>query len=154
MPENSYIVDQSSYKRPESVLILVYTELGHVLMLERKQPDGFWQSVTGSLEWAESPEQAAHRELLEETGLRDQALVNCQLEYSFPILPEWQHRYHPDVRENREYVYALRLSAPCKIRLNPNEHIKYEWLDYRSAIQRCSSWTNRQAIEQIINRAS
>ena len=150
MPENSYIQNTTSYKRPESVLVLVYTELGHVLMLERSQPEGFWQSVTGSLEWDELPEQAAIRELYEETGLKDQLLINCQLEHSFPILPEWRHRYHPDVQENREYVYSLRLSAPCKIRLNPNEHNKYEWLDYRTAIQRCSSWTNRQAIERIV----
>lgn len=150
MPENSHIPAESSFKRPESVLVLVYTELGHVLMLERKQPEGFWQSVTGSLEWDEMPDQAAVRELLEETGLKDQPLLNYHLENSFPILPEWRHRYHPDVIENREYVYSLRLSAPCNIRLNPNEHNKYEWLDYRAAIQRCSSWTNRQAIEQIV----
>lgn len=150
MPENGYIDNKSSYKRPESVLILVYTGLGHVLLMERINPTGFWQSVTGSLEWDESADQAAVRELFEETGLRDSALTNCHMENSFPILPEWRHRYHPDVAENREYVFALRLSAPCNIRLNPNEHNKYEWLDVREAMQRCSSWTNRQAIEQIV----
>jgi len=140
----------SLFKRPESVLVLVYTEMGHVLMLERSRPEGFWQSVTGSLEWDETADEAAVRELFEETGLKDQPLINCNMENSFPILPEWRHRYAPDVKENRESVYALRLSVPCKIQLNPNEHNKYEWLDYKAAIQKCSSWTNRQAIEQIV----
>ena len=150
MPENDYIAEEARFKRAESVLVLVYTELGHVLMLERNRPEGFWQSVTGSLEWNELADQAAVRELFEETGLKDRQLTNCNMENSFPILPEWRHRYAPDVKENRESVYALRLSAPCKIQLNPNEHNKYEWLDYKAAIQKCSSWTNRQAIEQIV----
>ena len=150
MPENDYISTASEFKRPESVLVLIYTELGHVLMLERNSPQGFWQSVTGSLEWGEASEHAAVRELFEETGLKDRLLVNCNMENSFPILPEWRHRYAPDVKENREYIYSLRLSAPCKIQLNPNEHNKYEWLEYKAAIQKCSSWTNRQAIEQIV----
>ena len=150
MPENGYMAKNTGFKRPESVLILVYTELGHVLMLERNNPQGFWQSVTGSLEWGEASEHAAVRELFEETGLKDRPLVNCNMENSFPILPEWRHHYAPDVKENREYIYSLRLSAPCKIQLNPNEHNKYEWLEYRVAIQKCSSWTNRQAIEQIV----
>ena len=150
MAENNYILNESEFKRPESVLVLVYTELGHVLLLQRNQPEGFWQSVTGSLKWDESADHAAVRELFEETGLKDRPLINANMENSFPILPEWQHRYHPEVKENREYVYSLKLSAPCKIQLNPNEHNKYEWLDYKVAIQQCSSWTNCQAIEQIV----
>ena len=56
------------YKRPESVLLVIATLGGEFLMLERAQPAGFWQSVTGSLEPGESPRQAAGRELREEIG--------------------------------------------------------------------------------------
>ncbi len=146
------VTSSTAYKRPESVLVLIYTGTGQVLLMERKQPEGFWQSVTGSLEVDETPQQAAVRELLEETGL-EMAVVETGIENRFPILPEWRHRYHPDVVENREYVFTLGLATPCKIRLNPNEHSKYEWLDMQTAMQRCSSWTNRQAIEILMKNA-
>lgn len=98
------------------------------------------------------PEQTAVRELREETGL-DKAVRATGIENRFPILPEWRHRYHPDVVENREYVFAVELDTPCKIQLNPNEHSKYEWQDMQIAMQRCSSWTNRQAIEILMKNA-
>jgi dATP pyrophosphohydrolase len=53
-------------KLPRSVLVLVHTS-DAVLLLERLQPAGFWQSVTGSLEPGEDWEDAARRELEEET---------------------------------------------------------------------------------------
>ena len=45
--------EDKKYKRPESVLVLIYSKTGHVLMLQRVFPEEFWQSVTGSLEWDE-----------------------------------------------------------------------------------------------------
>ena len=140
------------FKRPESVLVLVYTVNGQVLLMERQNPVGFWQSVTGSLEWHEQdPLQAAIRELQEETGLTVTPRATG-LENLFPILPEWRERYHPEVTENREYVFAVELDSPCKIQLNPDEHVRYEWLDLSGAIQRCSSWSNSQALELVIKR--
>ena len=48
-------------KRPVSVLVLLHDGAGHVLLLERADREGFWQSVTGSLEDGETPVQAALR---------------------------------------------------------------------------------------------
>ena len=42
------------FKRPESVLVVIYTRSRECLLLERTQPSGFWQSVTGSLRWGET----------------------------------------------------------------------------------------------------
>ena len=144
--------DHQAYKRPESVLVVVYTEAGEFLLMERKQPVGFWQSVTGSLEWNESATAAACRELKEETGL-ELIPTDMALENHFPILPAWRSRYHPDVKENHEHVFAVKLPGICDIQLNPNEHIQYEWLDAATAMLRSGSWTNREAIEQIVKRS-
>lgn len=141
-----------TWKRPESVLVLVYTATGEVLLMERTQPIGFWQSVTGSLQWDELPAVAARRELLEETGI-DAEPRDCQRINRFPILPAWRARYHPDVIENIEHVFALALPARCAIVLNSGEHSQYVWLDAAAAVQRCASWTNAQAIENIVLRA-
>ena len=51
------------YRRPESVLVIVHTASLECLLLERVSPEGFWQSVTGTLRWDETPPMAAAREL-------------------------------------------------------------------------------------------
>ena len=54
------------YKRPESVLVVVYTRTARVLLLKRADHPHFWQSVTGALEWSESePRLAAAPELVD-----------------------------------------------------------------------------------------
>lgn len=135
------------WKRPESVLVVIYTQDGEVLLLERTTPPGFWQSVTGSLQWGELPAAAARRELLEETGIAVEPR-DCHLLNRFPILPAWRARYQPDVMENIEHVFALELAVRCDIRLS-SEHSQYEWLDVATAIARCSSWTNAEAITRL-----
>ncbi len=140
------MTDSVRYKRPESVLVVVYTRQGDVLLLNRIQPPGFWQSVTGSLEWDEQPMQAATRELFEETAIQTDCLVDCHQQHSFTILPAWRDRYAPDVRENTEHVFKLELDAPVAIRLNPQEHNEYQWLPISAAADKVFSWTNREAI--------
>jgi dATP pyrophosphohydrolase len=142
---------QTSFKRPVSVLIVVYTRNGEVLLMHRKQPADYWQSVTGSLEWEETSLQAAQRELLEETGLSKAVnLVDCQIQHQFPILPEWRSRYAPDVLTNTEHVFKLELPAVCEIFLNQYEHTEYSWLPVEQAVERASSITNRDAITQTV----
>lgn len=135
------------YKRSESVLVLVCTEAGEVLLLRRRQPDDFWQSVTGSLEWGEAPAQAARRELSEETGLQAaDGLIDCQTTNRFPILPAWRARYAPEVSHNIEHVFRLVLPERPAIRIEPAEHLEYQWLDRDSAAALATSYTNRDAI--------
>jgi dATP pyrophosphohydrolase len=139
----------SSYKRPESVLVVLYTDQGEVLMLRRREPPDFWQSVTGSLKWDEQPPAAARRELLEETGL-DLPVRDCGIVNRFPILPAWRSRYAPEVESNTEHVFIAQLGDRCPIRLNPQEHGAYRWLPWREAARLASSWTNRDAILQLV----
>lgn len=136
-----------AYKRPESVLVVVYTADTEVLMLRRVSPADFWQSVTGSLLWGESPDQAARRELAEETGLQaGDVLLDCQRQNTFPIVPPWIARYAPGVVTNTEYVFSVALPRRQPIRLNPLEHGGFQWLQRDAAAGLASSYTNRQAI--------
>ena len=141
---------RTAYKRPESILVVVATRGGEVLMLRRTQPADFWQSVTGSLRWGESPRQAALRELREETGIQaGAALLDLHHSVEFPILPAWRHRYAPSARVNREHWYALLLPCRRLIRSNPREHGEHRWLPWPRAAALASSWTNRDAILKI-----
>ena len=136
-------------KRPESVLVLIVAKSGDVLLMERREPAGFWQSVTGSLQEGETLRAAARREVAEETGLTaGPELEDLEMGARFRIAPAWRHRFAPGVRENREHWFRLRLPAAVPVRLNPREHLRYQWLPAAEAAALTASWSNRAAIER------
>ena len=134
------------HKRPESVLIIVYTQARDVLMLRRNDPKDFWQSVTGSLEWGEEPFDAAIRELQEETGIVHQDVHDCHFFKIFEIYSIWRGRYAPGVTQNREHVFRLQLPEKVDIQLNPREHKEFQWLPHEQAVDLAFSHTNQEAI--------
>jgi dihydroneopterin triphosphate diphosphatase len=136
------------WKRPESVLVLICTRAGEVLLLERTRPPGFWQSVTGSLRWGEDAAAAARREVFEETGLRSHALRDLGRGERFRIVGPWRARYAPDVRFNREHWFELLLDGRRTVHLSRHEHRQCRWLPAAVAAQRATSWTNRKLIRQ------
>ncbi len=141
---------QVHYRRPESVLVLVYTVAGDVLLLRRRQPFQFWQSVTGSLEPGETPAAGAARELLEETGLSaDGELYFSGNRRVFEIDPRWKHRYAPSVAHNTEFEWRYRLPAARAIRIDASEHAGYCWAPLASAVDTVWSWTNKEALQSL-----
>ena len=142
------------FKTPVSALVLIHTEDLQVLIMERADKAGFWQSVTGSLEPGETPWQAAIREVLEETGLHAEQyeLQDWQVENTYEIYPHWRHRYAPGVTANVEHQFALVLPSTVPIQLAPDEHLQYAWVDWRSAAQAVFSWTNVDAIKRLGER--
>ncbi len=144
-----------TFKLPQSVLVVIHTVGGQVLMMERADARGYWQSVTGSREGLEEPLwETARREVEEETGLRatTENLQDWGEERTYEIFPRWRHRYAPGVTQNREHVFGLSLLQPEAVLLSPREHVAYAWLPWEEAQRRCFSWTNREAIEGLVRR--
>jgi dATP pyrophosphohydrolase len=136
-------------RRPESVLIVIYTAGDEFLLLERCKPVGFWQSVTGSLEWGELADNAASREVIEETGITDGVLRNLQWTQVYEILPSFGRVYAPGVTQNLEHAFALKLPTRVPVILSAREHVQFKWLDASDAIEAVSSHTNRAVIEKL-----
>ena len=136
------------FKRPISVLVVIHTPTFEVVLLERKQHPGFWQSVTGSHESKESLLTTAAREVCEETGItvNESLLLDWHLANRFEIFEEWRQRYAPDVTHNVEHVFSLCLPETVRLQLSAGEHTAQVWLPYQMAAAKCFSWTNRDAI--------
>lgn len=142
------------YKTPVSSLILIHTPDLQVLLLERADKAGYWQSVTGSIEAGETPYDAAIREVKEETGLDALAydFQDWQVSNVYEIYPHWRHRYAPGVIENTEHLFGLCLPTALPVTLAPDEHIRYEWVDWRDAAKKVFSWTNVDALKKLGER--
>ncbi len=141
-------------KIPESVLVVIHTPALDVLLIERADKPGYWQSVTGSLDAVDEPwDQTAIREVAEETGIvvgspgiPRSALVDWQLANVYEIYPVWRHRYAPGVTHNTEHVFGLTVPAGTPVRLAPREHTAYRWLPWKEAADQCFSPSNAEAI--------
>jgi len=150
----------SRHKVPESVLVVIHSAELDVLLLERADAPGFWQSVTGSKDSAgELPVETCIREVEEETGIRIgsrdvplERLVDWQLANVYEIYPVWLHRYAAGVTRNTEHVFGLRVPRDTPVRLAPREHLRFEWLPWREAADRCFSPSNAEAILQLTRR--
>jgi len=137
--------------------VLVATPDLRVLLIERADAAGYWQSVTGSQEAGETLRETANRELLEETGIDAAAyggLADWQLANVYEIYPRWRDRYAPGTTHNTEHVFALEVPEPIAVRLDPREHRALVWLPWEEAAAKCFSWSNRDAIRLLPQRAA
>ncbi|MFT3664459.1 dihydroneopterin triphosphate diphosphatase [Piscinibacter sp.] len=141
-------------KIPESVLVVIHTREREVLLIERADAPGTWQSVTGSKDREDERfEQTAIREVAEETGIvvgspavPRAALVDWNLRNVYDIFPAWRHRYAPGVTRNTEHVFGLVVPRDIAVTLSPREHLAWRWLPWREAADACFSFSNAEAI--------
>jgi dihydroneopterin triphosphate diphosphatase len=152
------VKDERPFKIPRSVLVVIHTPGLEVLLIERADHPGFWQSVTGSLDAEDEPlAETARREVAEETGITAGELRDWGLANVYEIYPVWRHRYAPGVTHNTEHVFGLTVPRRLPVTLNPREHLDHAWLPWREAADRCFSPSNAEAILQLprfVDRAS
>ncbi|HYS66036.1 MAG TPA: dihydroneopterin triphosphate diphosphatase [Paraburkholderia sp.] len=147
-------------KIPQSVLVIIHTPSLDVLLIERADHAGFWQSVTGSKDQLDEPLiETAAREVAEETGIAigsklvpQSALFDWQYSIEYEIYPEFRHRYAEGVIHNTEHWFSVEVPEQLEVTLAPREHTAFLWLPYEEAASRCFSSSNADAILQLPKR--
>jgi dihydroneopterin triphosphate diphosphatase len=139
------------YKVPVSVLVVIYTTDLQVLLLERADHPGYWQSVTGSQNHGEILRQTAIREVFEETGLDAESYVlsDWRVQNQYEIYQEWRWRYAPEVTHNTEHVFGLCLPELKPVIVAAKEHLGYRWLPWQQAVDIVFSESNAEAIRML-----
>ncbi len=139
---------QKPNKQPISILAVIHDLDGSVLLLNRCDAPGFWQSVTGSREGDETLMDTALREVWEETGIKAtrEQLCDWKLTNEYEIYERWRHRYPPGVCVNTEHVFSLCIARDTQISLQPKEHSESIWLPAFIAAEKVFSPSNKEAI--------
>lgn len=118
------------------------TEMWRVLALRRgagTRCSGAWEAVHGHIEPEEAPEDAAVREVLEETGLTVQRLYNVTI-HSFYL--------HQTARIEVAVVFCAFVDSGTAVTLGP-EHAEYAWLPIDGAAARFTWPRATQALNEI-----
>ncbi|MBK6471385.1 MAG: dihydroneopterin triphosphate diphosphatase [Betaproteobacteria bacterium] len=150
----SAVSESTRFKIPRSVLVVIHTPALDVLLIERADKPGYWQSVTGSLDAEdEALDGTARREVLEETGIDVDrvggVLRDWQQQNVYTIYATWRHRYAPGVTHNTEHVFGLTVPVGTPVVLSPREHLAFAWLPWQEAAARCFSPSNAEAIRRL-----
>lgn len=140
-------------RAPFQVLILPHrpTPQGVEYAVFLRADGPMWQSVSGGGEGAETPLQAAVRELWEETGL-DAPLSPLAAREMIPASvfaasAEWG----PSVTEIPQHAFAAACPAGTEIVLS-EEHHAVAWLPLEAALQRLTWPSNQAALRELAAR--
>jgi type II secretory ATPase GspE/PulE/Tfp pilus assembly ATPase PilB-like protein/8-oxo-dGTP pyrophosphatase MutT (NUDIX family) len=98
-----------------------------------------WEAVHGHIEAGEEPEDAALREVREETGLETARL------YNVTVQPFYLHRSHT---VQLAVVFAAFVDEPAALTLG-SEHQRGEWLSVDAALDRFQWPREREALREI-----
>ena len=133
---------------------MIHTTDLQVLLLERADHPGYWQSVTGSQDQGETLIQTAAREVAEETGLdaTHYPLADWNMQSQFEIYEEWRWRYPPGETHNIEHVFGLLLPGSVPVTVAVREHLNFAWLPWQEAAEKVFSSSNATAIRELPSR--
>jgi lipoyl(octanoyl) transferase len=145
-------------RQPVQVLVypmkLIGWEWEYLLLRRLPERGGFWQGVTGGVESKESLEDAARRELIEETGLYPIVLQSIDHSYSFTVEKDDDHIY-PEAAELVEHVFYAQVDGETEPILDAREHDERKWCGYEEALGLLRWQENKDAltaVEEHLNR--
>jgi 8-oxo-dGTP pyrophosphatase MutT (NUDIX family) len=132
---------------PDEVVVVV--RRGSRYLVLRRVPErlGYWNLVAGGVERGEAPADAAHRELVEETGL-DAEVDQLPVALSYSLLddpPEVRARYAPGIETITVHPFVVVASHGWEPNLD-DEHDEYRWCDEEEAVSLLAYEAPRDAL--------
>lgn len=120
----------------------------------RRADNDQWQFVAGGGEDAETPLEAAAREISEETGIQANRITELVSMAYVPadVISEY-HRKHwsPNTFVLPEYHFAFECGSSITL---SGEHLGCEWLSYHDAMSRLTWDSNKTALYELNCRLS
>ena len=138
-------------KYRKAVFAVVYAKEGNefsYLVLERKLHWKGWEFPKGGVDEGESEEQAAKREVREETGLSVKGQIkkfDIHGKYKFPKILKGR----PGIIGQTYSLYAVEV-VRGKVKLDSYEHSSYEWMNFKEAFKKLT-WKDQKKCLQIVN---
>ena len=138
-------------RAPFQILALPYRKRGETrefCVFHRAEPDE-WQFASGGGEDGETPEQAALREIWEETGFRTEHLTRLSSVSSVPanVFREDARAHWPkDTYVVPEYHFAYECEQEIVL---SHEHRECVWLNYQDAQRRLKWDSNKTALYEL-----
>ncbi len=141
------------YKTPyrKALFIVAYRIINNnikYLILKRKLHWKGWEFPKGGVELFETKKMAVKREVMEETGLKINKIVNHKIygKYDYKkILPDRPYK-------GQSYqLYSVELSNGI-VRVDHREHSSYLWLPYEKALKRLT-WNNQKECLKAVNNS-
>jgi 8-oxo-dGTP pyrophosphatase MutT (NUDIX family) len=134
--------------RGDQEIVVVVRREGELLVM-RRAPErlGYWSLVSGGVEPGETPQEAAQRELLEETGLRAEVRpLPVALSYSLrDDPPAIRARYAAGIERVTVHAFVADAEAEWEPTLDA-EHDVYRWCDLDAAVELVAYETARDAL--------
>ncbi len=126
------------------VVVYCYDENGVEFLLLHYQ-SGHWDFPKGHIEDNETKEEAALRELMEETGLKAELYQGFQEEFSYFF------RYPNSTELIKKKVYFFIGKSESKDVVLSHEHRGYLWLPYKKALDQLTFKNAKELLKKVDN---
>jgi bis(5'-nucleosidyl)-tetraphosphatase len=119
--------------------VIFRKEMGQILYLLLHYEESHWGSSKGHIEKGESVEEAARREIREETGITDIRFIDGFKELN-------KYYFHTNKgRVFKTVTFLLAETRTAEVRLS-FEHVGYQWLPYDAALEKITFKTEKAVL--------